>query len=63
MRDQPGHEPNHPGAAVGLRCWKCAYSRLRVIYTRAARGGKVVRRRECLSCGARITTWERQIGT
>jgi transcriptional regulator NrdR family protein len=33
-----------------------------VIYTRAAPGGKIIRRRACRRCGKRITTWERMIG-
>jgi DNA-directed RNA polymerase subunit RPC12/RpoP len=46
----------------GLRCVKCGHRRFRVIYTRARPGEIVVRRRECLNCGVRITTWERAIG-
>jgi transcriptional regulator NrdR family protein len=33
-----------------------------VIYTRAAAGGKIIRRRACRACGMRITTWEKMIG-
>jgi transcriptional regulator NrdR family protein len=47
---------------IGLRCRKCGQCRFRVIYTRAAQGGKVVRRRSCHQCGARVTTWERPVG-
>jgi transcriptional regulator NrdR family protein len=43
----------------GLRCGNCGGSRFRVVYTRAAWGGKLVRRRECRGCGQRMTTWER----
>jgi len=46
----------------GFLCRKCGSRRFRVVYTRAARGAKVVRRRECRSCKARITTWERIVG-
>jgi hypothetical protein len=46
----------------GLRCRKCRCRQFRVIYTRAARGSKLVRRRECNRCKARITTWEQIIG-
>ena len=46
----------------GLRCRKCSSQRFRVVYTRSAWGGRVVRRRECRKCGKRITTWERAIG-
>ena len=47
----------------GLRCPKCQNQRFRGIYTRARRGGIVMRRRRCLNCGARLTTWERVIGS
>lgn len=46
----------------GLRCRRCGCGHFRVIYTRASFGGKLVRRRECRNCAARITTWERVIG-
>jgi transcriptional regulator NrdR family protein len=51
-----------PGRPVGLRCPKCGRGRFRVIYTRAVAGGRVVRRRACRHCAARITTWERIVG-
>jgi transcriptional regulator NrdR family protein len=46
----------------GLCCTKCGHHRFRVIYTRAAPGQRLVRRRECRNCRERITTWETQIG-
>lgn len=46
----------------GLRCRLCGCQDFRVVYTRAAWGGKVVRRRECRHCGHRVTTWEKVIG-
>jgi hypothetical protein len=46
----------------GLRCRHCGCRHFCVIYTRPRRGGRLVRRRECRSCGNRITTWERAIG-
>ena len=46
----------------GLRCRECGSQRFRVVYTRARRGGRVVRRRQCRECGKRITTWEYAIG-
>ena len=46
----------------GLKCRECGCQHFRVIYTRAAWGGKLVRRRECRHCGTRMTTWERMIG-
>jgi len=57
--------PKHPTAEsshVGLRCRKCGGRQFRVIYTRAAADGKIVRRRACRQCATRITTWERVIG-
>ena len=60
-----GESPKQPGdraAQVGLRCWKCGHCGFRVVYTRAARDGTIMRRRECLQCQTRITTWERMIG-
>jgi transcriptional regulator NrdR family protein len=54
--------PKQPAWYAGLRCWNCGAQRFRVIYTRAAPGGKIIRRRACRGCGKRITTWERMIG-
>ena len=45
----------------GLRCSSCGGQRLRVVYTRARRGGCIVRRRECVGCRARLTTWEKPV--
>jgi hypothetical protein len=57
--DQP---PKLPAVHAGLRCRNCGTQRFRVIYTRAAPGGKIIRRRACRECGRRMTTWERMIG-
>jgi transcriptional regulator NrdR family protein len=57
MRRRPQQPPH-----IGLRCWKCGGDSFRVIYTRAAPGGKIIRRRACRKCDTRITTWERMIG-
>ena len=46
----------------GLECRECGCKHFRVIYTRAAYGGRIMRRRECRHCGTRITTWEQAIG-
>jgi transcriptional repressor NrdR len=44
-----------------MRCPKCGVSETRVIETRTADEGRVVRRRrECPDCGARFTTYERK---
>jgi len=41
----------------GLVCRHCGCRHFRVIYTRRAWGGRIMRRRECRYCGRRITTW------
>ncbi|WP_390816927.1 NrdR family transcriptional regulator [Symmachiella macrocystis] len=46
----------------GLQCRACGHQRFRVINTRAAKGGKLLRRRDCRKCGERITTWELAVG-
>ena len=43
----------------GLVCRHCGCKHFRVIYTRPAWGGRILRRRECRHCGRRMTTWER----
>jgi transcriptional regulator NrdR family protein len=43
----------------GLECRHCGCRHLRVVYTRPAWGGRIMRRRECRNCGRRMTTWER----
>jgi transcriptional regulator NrdR family protein len=55
------HEKKKRDEDRGLRCRGCGGKRFRVVYTRAACGGKLVRRRQCLNCGERVTTWERAI--
>lgn len=49
-------------ASIGLRCRKCGHRRFKVIYTRAAFGSQIIRRRECRRCGTRFTTAERLLG-
>jgi transcriptional regulator NrdR family protein len=46
----------------GLECPRCRCGHFRVIYTRPAQGGRLVRRRECRHCGRRMTTWEKAVG-
>lgn len=42
-----------------MRCPECDATENRVVDTRASRGGRAVRRRrECVVCGARFTTYE-----
>lgn len=48
--------------ARGLECTSCGCKRFRVIYTRPASGGRLLRRRECRLCGKRLLTWEKAIG-
>jgi transcriptional regulator NrdR family protein len=58
---------NHSGRSpeveqIGLVCRVCGCRHFYVLYTRARRGGRIMRRRECRNCGKRVTTWERAIG-
>jgi transcriptional regulator NrdR family protein len=46
----------------GLSCRHCGSREFRVVYTRRALGGKVIRRRACRRCKKRLTTWERAVG-
>ncbi|MCG3178324.1 MAG: hypothetical protein BIFFINMI_00651 [Phycisphaerae bacterium] len=43
----------------GIECRKCGCRHFRVLYTRNAWGGRIMRRRECRNCGKRMTTWEK----
>ncbi|HHN46473.1 MAG TPA: hypothetical protein ENN09_03430 [Planctomycetes bacterium] len=45
----------------GLTCPNCGCHHFFVVYTRAAAGKKVMRRRECRHCGRRITTYEQAL--
>ena len=42
----------------GIECRQCGCRHFRVVYTRAAWGGKIRRVRECRHCGRRIMTYE-----
>jgi len=44
--------------ARGIECPRCGCRHFWVVYTRAAWGGRIMRRRECRHCGRRITTFE-----
>jgi len=46
----------------GLRCPRCGGGKFRVIYTRAARGGWIIRRRQCQTCDLRVSTVETRVG-
>jgi hypothetical protein len=66
-----GASPSQPASTVraagssgnkrGLECRWCKCKHLRVIYTKATWGGRIMRRMECWHCGKRMTTWERPI--
>ena len=45
----------------GLICRHCGCRHFRVVYTRPAWGGRIMRRRECRYCGKRMTTWEKAL--
>jgi len=47
----------------GLECPGCGCSHFRVLYTRRAVGGRLLRRRECRHCGRRVTTYEQSAET
>ena len=42
----------------GIKCPECECSHWIVLYTRAASGDRLKRRRECRHCGKRVTTYE-----
>ena len=54
----PVSQVSPPADQRGLVCRHCGCRHFRVIYTRPAWGGRILRRRECRHCGKRLTTWE-----
>lgn len=46
---------------MGLVCPRCGCGHFEVVYTRAAPGGRIIRRRECRHCNRRITTQETHV--
>ena len=46
----------------GIKCPACGHQRSRVVDTRA-QGARIYRRRECLHCGHRYTTYEYRAAT
>jgi transcriptional regulator NrdR family protein len=46
----------------GIECPRCGCKHFRVLYTRRALGGRILRRRECRHCGRRVTTYEQTLG-
>lgn len=59
MKDRVRGNPTPADDTRGLVCSKCGCRHFHVIYTRAAWGGRIMRRRECRHCGRRVTTYER----
>ena len=57
MRGQA--KAGEPKKHRGLECPLCGCGHFRVLYTRRAYGGRLLRRRECRHCGRRITTYEK----
>ena len=45
----------------GIACPGCGCRHFRVLYTRRAPGGRLMRRRECRHCGRRVTTYEQSL--
>ncbi len=51
--------PNsEPIPSRGLACSRCGGQRFSVIYVRRTHGNLMRRRRACLQCGQKITTYE-----
>jgi transcriptional regulator NrdR family protein len=48
-----------PATQRGLECPDCGCAHFRVLYTRRAWGGRLLRRRACRHCGRRVTTHEK----
>lgn len=59
MVDDRGTDTQDIQEVRGLTCARCGCRHFRVIYTRPAWGGRILRRRECRHCGKRVTTWEK----
>ena len=58
MNRRPSKPAEKPEERRGLIGPQCGCEHFRVIYTRPALGGKVVRSRECRHCGRRVITYE-----
>ena len=52
-----------PAPKRGLECPDCGCAHFRVLYTRPAWGGRLLRRRMCRHCGRRVTTYEQTTAT
>jgi len=62
MRERAESKDAAAAEQKGLVCRHCGCQHFRVVYTRPAWGGRIMRRRECRHCGRRMTTWERTGG-
>ncbi|MBE7457415.1 MAG: hypothetical protein KJ057_12960 [Phycisphaerae bacterium] len=62
MIPNPPHAVLKPKELRGLVCPRCGCRHFRVVYTRAAAGVRIMRRRECRQCGRRMTTIEQVSG-
>ena len=59
QKKNAGGLPAREGKAIFMKCPFCGYSESKVIDSRPAEeGASIRRRRECLSCGKRFTTYE-----
>jgi transcriptional repressor NrdR len=59
-RSVPGGKGGGPGSVPAVRCPACAHLDDKVVDSRANDDGSAIRRRrECLACGFRFTTFER----
>ena len=54
-------KPSKPQEKRGLQCPRCGCGHFFVLYTRRARGGRLLRRRQCRHCGRRVTTYEETV--
>ena len=59
--DAPTESADNKSEKRGLECPRCGCQHFRVLYTRRAWGGRLLRRRECRYCGRRITTYEQAV--
>ena len=57
--ERPARAVTRTADRRGLECPRCGCRHFHVLYTRAAIGGRILRRRECRHCGRRLTTYEK----
>ena len=56
----PEDDPAEHPEPRGIECRRCGCRHFFVRYTRPTIMGRILRRRECRNCGARVTTYEGQ---